>query len=91
MEKTKKPIITIIGYGNIGQAVATDLVRNNRSVIISGRDMTKSKTLTDKLGSLAQPMEIGAAIQSADIIVLAIWFDAIQSLFYQYEAVLRVR
>ena len=88
MEKTHKPIIAIIGAGNIGEAVANNLVKNNRPVIVSGRNMTKVKVLTDKLGSLAEPMETGAAIQAADIVILAIWFNAIQPFLYQYESVL---
>ena len=89
MEKTNKTKVAIIGYGNIAQVVAADLVRNNRPVIIAGRDFSKTKTLTDKLGNLAQPMDIGAAIKEAGIIILAIWFDAIQSFFYQYEDILQ--
>jgi 8-hydroxy-5-deazaflavin:NADPH oxidoreductase len=87
MEKTSKSKVAIIGYGNIGQTVATNLTKNNRPVIIAGRDFTKAKTLSEKLGNLAQPMEIGSAIKVADIIVLAVWFDAIKELFYEYEAV----
>jgi predicted dinucleotide-binding enzyme len=88
MEKTIKKI-AIIGYGEIAGVVAADLVRNHRPVIIAGRDITKAKALSEKLGKLAQPMEIGAAIKDADIIVLAIWFDAIKSVLYQYEEVLQ--
>ncbi len=89
MENTNKAKIAIIGYGNIGKVVATDLVKNNRSVIIAGPDLNKAKALCDKLGKMAKPMEIGAAVQEADIIILAIWFDAIKTFFYQYEAVLQ--
>ena len=88
MENTNKATIAIIGYGNIGKVVATDLVKNNRSVIVAGPDLIKAKALCDTLGKMARPMEIGAAIQEADIIILAIWFDAIKTFFYQYEAVL---
>ena len=88
MEKTTKKV-AIIGYGVIAGVVAADLIRNHRPVIIAGRDITKAKALSEKLGKLAEPMEIGAAIKEADIIVLAIWFDAIKSLLYQYEEVLQ--
>ncbi len=89
MKKTNKSKVAIIGLGNIGQVVATNLIRNNRPVIFAGRDFTKAKNLSEKLGSLAQPMEIGAAIKEADIIIMAVWFDAIKELFYQYEGALR--
>ena len=89
MEKTNKSKVAIIGYGNIGQTVAANLIKNNRPVILAGRDFAKSKSLSEKLGNLAQPMEIGAAIREADIIIMAVWFDAIKELLYEYEAVLQ--
>ena len=89
MENTDKAKIAIIGYGNIGKVIATDLVKNNRSVIIAGPDLNKAKALCDTLGKMAKPMEIGAAVQEADIIILAIWFDVIKTFFYQYDAVLQ--
>jgi 8-hydroxy-5-deazaflavin:NADPH oxidoreductase len=89
MEKINKSKVAIIGPGNIGLTIAINLVRNNRPVILAGRDFTKAKNLSEKLGNLAQPMEPGAAIKEADIIIMAVWFDAIKELFYQYEGVLR--
>jgi predicted dinucleotide-binding enzyme len=89
MEKTNKSKVAIIGYGNIGQTVAANLIKNNRPVILAGRDFAKAKLLSEKLGNLAQPMEIGAAIKEADIIILAVWFDSIKTLFYEYEALLQ--
>jgi len=88
MEKTNKSTVAIIGLGNIGSAIATNMVKANRAVILAGRDISKAKELADTLGSLARPMEISAAIKEADIIIMAIWFDAIKELFYQYAAVL---
>lgn len=88
MEKTTKPKVAIIGPGSIGHAIATNLTKANRPVILAGRDITKAKELADETGSLASPMEIGAAIREADIIIMAVWFDAIKELFYQYEAIL---
>jgi 8-hydroxy-5-deazaflavin:NADPH oxidoreductase len=88
MEKTNKSTVAIIGPGNIGSVIATNMVKANRPVILAGRDITKAKELADKLGSLAKPMEVSAAVNEADIIIMAIWFDAIKELFYQYAAVL---
>lgn len=78
--------VAIIGLGSIGQVVAKNLVSNNRSVIIADRNLEKAKNLASELGDLAQPLEIGNAIREADIIVMAIWFNAIKEVFYQYEA-----
>lgn len=77
--------VAVIGLGNIGQVVAQNLVLNNRPVIVADRNFEKAESLAAQLGSLAVPSEIGNAIREADIIVLAIWFNAIKEVFYQYE------
>ena len=79
-----KSKVAVIGLGNIGTAVATNLVRGNRAVIIADRKIEKASALSQKLGSLAQPMEIAAAINEAEIIVFAVWFSAIKELLHQY-------
>ena len=78
--------VAVIGLGNIGTAIASNLVKGNRSVIIADRSIAKATNLAQKLGILAQPAEISAAIKEADIIVLAIWFEAIKDLFGQYSS-----
>ena len=89
MENTSKTKIAIIGLGNIGQVVASNLVKGNRSIIVADRNVEKAKDLSEKWGPLAQSLEIAEAIKAADIIVLAIWFSAIKELLYQYEGVLQ--
>lgn len=86
---SNKSTIAVIGLGNIGKAVAANLVKGNRSVVIADRKLDKAKELSGKLGSLAQPMEIPAAIKEADIIVFAVWFDAIKELLGKYATELR--
>jgi 8-hydroxy-5-deazaflavin:NADPH oxidoreductase len=81
---TQKSKVAIIGLGNIGAIVATNLVKGNRPVIVADRTIEKANGLAQKLGNLAQPKEIPAAIKEADIIVLAIWFDAIKDFFKTY-------
>jgi predicted dinucleotide-binding enzyme len=81
---TQKPKVAVIGLGNIGSVVATNLVKGNRSIIVADRKIDKANKLAQKLGHLAQPKEIAAAINESDIVVLAIWFDAIKELFKAY-------
>jgi len=76
--------VAVIGLGNIGKAVATNLVKGNRAVIVADRTAAKAKELSQKLGNLAQPMEISEAIRQADIIVFAVWFNAVKELVQQY-------
>lgn len=76
--------VAVIGLGNIGTAVATNLVKGNRTVIIADRTIAKANALAQQLGSLAQPLDISSAIKQADIIVLAIWFNGIKEVLQQY-------
>ena len=85
----QKSKVAVIGLGNIGTAVATNLVKGNRSVIVADRTLAKANELSKKLGTLAQPASIAAAIKEADIIVLAVWFAAIKELFNTYSAELQ--
>lgn len=88
MEKTTQPKVAIIGTGNIGRAIAANLAKANRTAILAGRDITKTKEIAAASGSLVHPMEIGAAIKAANIIIMAVWFDTIKELFYEYAAIL---
>jgi hypothetical protein len=85
MQTLFTPKTAIIGLGTIGQVVAKNLVKNNRSVIVADRNLEKARSLADELGNLAQPASIGDAIREADIVILAVWFSAIKEVLYQYE------
>lgn len=76
--------VAVIGLGNIGNVVAANLVKGNRAVIIADRTIAKANALAVELGSLARPMEISAAVKEADIIVMAVWFNAIKELLVTY-------
>ncbi|MBP6686427.1 MAG: NAD(P)-binding domain-containing protein [Lacibacter sp.] len=76
--------VAVIGLGNIGTAVASNLVKGNRAVIVADRTITKANALAQELGSLAQPLSIAEAIKEADIVVLAIWFNATKEVLQQY-------
>jgi 8-hydroxy-5-deazaflavin:NADPH oxidoreductase len=86
---TQKSKVAVIGLGNIGTVVAANLVKGNRSVIVADRTLEKANVLSQKLGTLAQPAAIAAAVKEADIIVLAIWFDGIKEFFKTYAAELQ--
>jgi predicted dinucleotide-binding enzyme len=85
-QTSSKLKIAVIGLGNIGKVVADNLVKGNRPVIVADRTLSKAREFAGKLGKLAQPSEIGAAIKDADIIVLSVWFSVIKELFVQYAS-----
>ncbi|HXB30720.1 MAG TPA: NAD(P)-binding domain-containing protein [Puia sp.] len=80
----QKSNVAVIGLGTLGTIVASNLVKGNRSVIIADRKLEKAKKLAQQLGNLAQPSEIPDAIKQADILVLAVWFNAIKELINTY-------
>lgn len=84
-----KSKVAVIGLGNIGSIVASNLVKGNRSIIVADRTFDKAKNYAQELGSLAEPQEIADAIQNADIIVLALWFNTIQEFFGTYATALQ--
>jgi predicted dinucleotide-binding enzyme len=77
--------VAVIGLGNIGKVVASNLVKGNRDVILADIFPVKAQDLAQQLGPHAKASEIGEAIQTADIVVLAIYFDAIKALFSDYR------
>lgn len=78
--------VAIIGLGNIGTAIAGNLVKSKRPVIIADRKAEKSQQLAAQWGSLATPLDIPTAIKKADIIVMSVWFDAIKELLKTYSS-----
>lgn len=77
---TKKSKVAVIGTGNIGKAVAANLVKGNRPVIVASRKTEDAEALAESLGKLATATTVKSAIEDADIIILAVWFDTIKEL-----------
>lgn len=86
---TQKSKIAVIGIGTIGTIVATNLVKGNRPVIVADRNIEKANKLAQQLGSLAEQASIANAIKKSDIIVLAVYYNAIKELFATYSSELR--
>lgn len=86
---SEKLKVAVIGLGNIGTAVATNLVKGGRSIIVASKGPEKAKELAQKLGDKVTPMEVADAIKTADIIVLTVWFHTIKELFNTYATELK--
>lgn len=80
-----KTTVAVIGLGNIGKAIATNLVKGNHSVILASRDIEKTKSLAEQLGNLATAKEILDAIKEAEVIIPAIYFNALKEFFQTYS------
>ena len=88
---TQKLKVAVIGTGHIGSAIAANLVKANRAFIIADRKTEKANEIAQKSGGLAQAMDIPDSIKAADIIVFAVWFDAIKELLKTYASSLEVK
>ena len=86
---TNKSKVAVIGLGNIGKAVASNLVKGGREVILASHKIEDAKTLASELGTLAKSAEVKTAIKEADIVIMSVWFSIIQELFKQYSTELQ--
>lgn len=82
---SKNTKVAIIGLGNIGEAIAVNLTKGNYPVIVAARDFEKAKSLSGKLGNLADAREIADAIKEADVVIPAIYFDKIKEFLQIYS------
>jgi 8-hydroxy-5-deazaflavin:NADPH oxidoreductase len=72
--------IAIVGLGNIGATVARNLSGGGQAVIVADRTPAKAEALAGSLPAGAAAMPVDAAIADADVIILAVYFDAIKEL-----------
>ncbi|KMQ65046.1 NADP oxidoreductase coenzyme F420-dependent [Chryseobacterium angstadtii] len=79
METQKK--VAVIGLGNIGKAVAGNLVSNKHQVIVATRNAEEANDFAAQSGGFAQSASIEEAINTADIIIPAIWFGSFKDFF----------
>jgi predicted dinucleotide-binding enzyme len=78
----------IIGLGNIGSQLAKNLTAGGENVIVADRTLAKAEKLATELGGKARPMPVADAISKSDVVVLAIYFDAIKDLLATYRGAL---
>ena len=78
----------IIGVGNVGGAVARHLTAGGEQIVLAAREEADADALADELGSLASAASVPDAIEAADVIVLAVWFDAMKQLIADYGGLL---
>ncbi|KXH84392.1 NADPH-dependent F420 reductase [Chryseobacterium kwangjuense] len=79
METQKK--VAVIGLGNIGKAVANNLVNNRHQIIVASRNSDEAADFAAQSGGFAQSSTIEDAIDTADIIIPAIWFGSFKDFF----------
>lgn len=80
-----KSKVAVIGLGNIGKVLASNLVKGKREVIVASRKIEDAKALVQELGSYAKAAEVKDAIAEADIVVFSVWFSTIKELLVKHS------
>jgi 8-hydroxy-5-deazaflavin:NADPH oxidoreductase len=78
----------IIGTGNIGGTLARHLVRGGEQVVLAARDESNAAALAGELAPLASAATVQEAIEAADVVVFAVWFDTLKQLLAEYAGLL---
>ena len=78
----------IIGVGNIGGALARHLVRGGEQVMLAAREESNAAALAGELAPLASAATVQEAIEAADVVVFAVWFDTLKQLIAEYAGLL---
>ncbi|WP_406179382.1 NADPH-dependent F420 reductase [Streptomyces sp. NBC_01006] len=78
----------IVGVGNIGAALARNLVAGGESVLLAGRGAARAAAIADELGPLARAASVQDAITDADAVVFTVWLDAMRELIPQVAPLL---
>lgn len=76
--------IAIIGTGNIGSGLALTFGKTSHGVVVAGQTLDDARGLADKLSAESavrvQSADVKTAVASADIVVLAVPFGAVDGI-----------
>jgi predicted dinucleotide-binding enzyme len=78
----------VVGLGNIGSRLAKNLTAGGQKTIVADKTLAKAQKLASELGRNAEAMPVADAIRKADVVILAIYFDAIKQLIATYRGAL---
>jgi predicted dinucleotide-binding enzyme len=70
----------VIGVGQIGSAVARNLVQGGEEVVLAANEEEHAAKLATELGGRARSASVEDAIAEADAVVLAVWLDTMKEL-----------
>jgi 8-hydroxy-5-deazaflavin:NADPH oxidoreductase len=76
----------IIGLGNIGAQLARNLTAGGENVIVADRTLAKAEKLAAELCGKAESMAIADAINKADVVILAVYFDVMRDLIATHRS-----
>ena len=76
--------VAIIGTGNIGSRLAAAFAAGGQDFLLAGRDQEAASKLASDLDGHAEAVSVDEAVERADVLLLAVWFDAFKQLIAQY-------
>jgi len=76
--------VAIIGTGNLGSRLATNLAAGGQDFLLAGRDQETARKIAPTLDGHAEVVSVDDAIERADVLVLATWFDTSKQLIAEY-------
>jgi 8-hydroxy-5-deazaflavin:NADPH oxidoreductase len=74
----------VIGLGNIGRQVSLNLIAGGENIIVADHTAGKAEAFARESGGRAKASTVSAAIEEADVLVFAVYFDAIKQLLSEY-------
>lgn len=69
--------ISILGTGNMAGGLAALFASTGHHVTLAGRDLAKARSVAEGIGRDVQPVALADAAGTADIVILAVPFDAV--------------
>jgi len=76
--------VAIVGTGNLGSTLAANFAAGGQDFLLAGRDQEATRKIASDLDGHAEVVSVGEAVDRADVLVIAVWFDAFQQLIAQY-------
>jgi predicted dinucleotide-binding enzyme len=76
--------LAIIGTGKIGSGLAASFAAGGQDFLLAGRDLEAARKLASDLDGHAKAVSVDEAVEQADVLVLAVWFDTFKQLIAQY-------
>ena len=76
--------VAIIGTGNLGGRIATAFAAGGQDFLLAGRDADAAGKLASDLDGHAEVVSVDEAVERADVLLLAVWFNAFKELIAQY-------
>lgn len=76
--------VAIIGGGNIGSRLAANFAAGGQDFLLAGRNKETVQKLASSLDSHAEAVSVDEAVERADVLVFAVWFDVFKQLIAEY-------